>query len=246
MICRPRVFHRTRELIIGLSIFFTLPICSQVAASAEHNENLSITEAVSVVEKWQDAVDKLHGYSCLLVYREQRNEKQSNLSFLTLRVSHEPLDVRAVVVWPPDERGVTYHFDGKRTQYSRPPTPSEIERLERNRTVVPQSLPIQIDRCHLESLVRRCRAIINDSKPTAVNVTTFDNAAINKDVVSCMEITFVDRHDHPDFSRIRIFYNSSTFVPIRCETYGWPEVRLQDLPLIEELTFLNFEKHERK
>jgi hypothetical protein len=77
-----------------------------------------------------------------------------------------------------------------------------------------------------------------DLKYDEVEVKTFNNTKINGRVCTCLQSVH-PKGDHFRFHIARIYLDDELQVPIRYESYGWPQREGEQPPLLEEYTYLN-------
>lgn len=78
-----------------------------------------------------------------------------------------------------------------------------------------------------------------DMKHGEVDVKTFEGTKINGRVCTCLQTVHPVQRDHFRFHIARIYIDDEHKLPIRYESYGWPQTEGGKPPLLEEYTYLD-------
>jgi hypothetical protein len=92
----------------------------------------------------------------------------------------------------------------------------------------------------MENLLKKLIEVAElDMKHGEVEVKTFEGTKINGRVCTCLQTVHPVPRDHFRFHIARIYIDDEHQLPIRYESYGWPQTADAKPPLLEEYTYLD-------
>jgi hypothetical protein len=231
-------------------------------AQAEAAEEHPLASKVRMAEKLlEDMRANVKDYSATLVKRERVDGVLLDYQYMAAKIRQEQLNERGEVVTPfsvylnfvaPETvkgREVIYvkgRNDGKLTAHDGGSgiiaaiRSSVTVNLDPTAPRAMQGNKYPITDIGMENLLKKLIEVAElDMKHGEVDVKTFEGTKINGRVCTCLQTVHPVPRDHFRFHIARIYIDDEHKLPIRYESYGWPQSEGAKPPLLEEYTYLD-------
>lgn len=194
-----------------------------------------------------DAFRQVKGYSCTLVKRERINGELGRYERLDMKVRHEPFSVyvsfprakgkpsQEVIFVDGQNNGMMWaHSDRFKMMGTASLYPDGRRALQESRYPLTEAGMLNL----IERLVSVAK---NDSRYGECDVKIDRNAKIDERPCMCIAVTHPTPRKQFRFHHARVYIDSQLHVPVRYESYSWPQ-KAGDKPiLLEEYTYLNYQ-----
>ncbi len=197
--------------------------------------------------RWAEAnlprIEAIQDYTCLLVKRERIDGKLMPYEYMYLKVRHRPFSVYIYTLAPIKGREIIY-VEGKNRgrlwAHEAGPRRRIIGTVSLDprgpRAMRGQKYPItEIGILNLtRRLIEQGR---QELKCDQVQVRTFSQAKLDGRPCIVLEFRHAQRRPEHRFHIARVFVDRRHNLPVRYESYGWPEREGDEPPLLEEYTY---------
>jgi hypothetical protein len=192
-------------------------------------------------------IEKLQDYSATMVKRERINGKVGEPEYMFVKIRHKPFSVYMYFLGPPDLRGreviyVEGQHNGNLLAHATGLQGKLLGVLELAPTglVAMRGNRYPLTEIGILNMVRRLVEVgEQDIKYGECEVKFFKGAKINNRVCTCIQVVHPVPRRNFLFHLARIFVDDELNVPIRYESYDWPEKPGGPPRLLEEYTYLN-------
>ncbi len=185
-------------------------------------------------------------YSCLLVKRERVHGRVTDHQYVRLKVRHEPFSVYACFITPEAGQEAIYvagqndgrlwaHPAGRRKSQlvgTISLRPNSARAMQGNRHPITHTGVLNL----AQRLIEHAE---NDMRYGECEVKYFPGAKVNDRECTCVQVTHPRPRREFAYHLAKIFVDDQLNLPIRFESYTWPEQDGGQPPLLEEYTFLN-------
>lgn len=192
-------------------------------------------------------IETIADYSTTMVKREQIGGKVGEPQYMYVKVRHRPFSVYIYFLGPPDLKGREVIFvegrnSGNMLAHATGIQGKLLGTLELSPTgriaMTGQRYPLT--EMGVLNLVNRLVEVgEQDIKYGECEVKFFEGAKINNRVCTCIQVVHPVPRRNFLFHLARIFVDDELNVPIRYESYDWPESPSSPPRLIEEYTYLD-------
>jgi len=192
-------------------------------------------------------IEKLRDYSATMVKRERVNGKVGEPEYMFVKVRHEPFSVYMYFMGPADLKGreVIYVQGRNKDKLLAHATGLQGKllgtlELEPTGPVAMRGNRYPLTEIGILNMVRRLVEVgEQDVKYGECEVKFFKGAKINNRVCTCIQVVHPVPRRNFLFHVARIFVDDELNVPVRYESYDWPEQPGGPPRLLEEYTYLN-------
>lgn len=192
------------------------------------------------------AIEKLHDYSATLVKRERVNGKVGEPEYMFVKIRHKPFSVYIYFLAPKAFKGREVIYVEGRNNGKLLAHATGLQRRLGTLELAPDGfIAMRGNRYPLTeigilNMVRRLVEVgEQDIKYGECEVKFFKGAKINDRVCTCIQVVHPVPRRNFLFHLARIFVDDALNMPIRYESYDWPEKPGGPPRLIEEYTYLN-------
>ncbi len=213
-----------------------------VARPGEH----PLMPALRWARKQRAAIAAISDYTAILVKQERVDGELLEQQYIYCKIRHKPFSVYLGFLAPEDDKGqeVIYiegrnngemfaHGTGmKKTLGTLSLTPTGMLAMRGQR--------YPITEIGLLNLVTRLGQVAeNDTQYGECNVQFYKNATLGNRPCVCMQVVHPVPRREFRFHLARIYVDRQLNLPIRYESYGWPEKPNEPPPLLEQYTYTN-------
>jgi hypothetical protein len=192
-------------------------------------------------------IEKLQDYSATMVKRERINGKVSEPEYMFVKIRHQPFSVYMHFTGPADLKGreviyVQGRNSGNLLAHATGLQGKLLGMLELAPTgvVAMRGNRYPLTEIGILNMVRRLVEVgEQDLKYGECEVKFFKGAKINNRVCTCIQVVHPVPRRNFLFHVARIFVDDEFNLPIRYESYDWPEQPGGPPRLLEEYTYLN-------
>jgi len=192
-------------------------------------------------------IEKLRDYSATMVKRERISGKVGEPEYMFVKVRHEPFSVYMYFMGPADLKGREVIFVQGRNKDKLLAHATGLQgkllgtlELEPTGPVAMRGNRYPLTEIGILNMVRRLVEVgEQDVKYGECEVKFFKGAKINNRVCTCIQVVHPVPRRNFLFHVARIFVDDEFNVPIRYESYDWPEQPGGPPRLLEEYTYLN-------
>lgn len=216
-----------------------------VLAPAQPNEH-PLVPALRWAQGGLRDIEKIHDYSATLVKKERVDGKVGEPEFMFIKVRHNPFSVYMYFLKPDAVKGQeVLYVDGapKGKMWAHGTGLKKVFgtlELDPKGRVAMQGNRYPITEVGVLNMVRRLIEVgEKDAQYGECEVELFPNTKVNERVCTCVKIVHPVPRRNFLFNVARIFVDDELNVPIRYESYDWPEQAGGQPELIEEYTYLN-------
>ncbi len=198
--------------------------------------------------RWAQAnlsrIEDIRDYTCVLVKRERIDGRLMPYEYLYLKVRHRPFSVYIYTLAPIKGREVIYvegQNDGRLWAHEAGPRRRIIGTVsldpEGPRAMKGQKYPLT--EVGILNLTRRLIEVgQQELKCDRIQARTFHQAKLNGRRCIVLEFRHPEPHPKHRFHIARVFVDREHNLPVRYESYGWPEKEGEEPPLLEEYTYM--------
>jgi len=191
-------------------------------------------------------IEKVPGYSAVLVKRELIGEELSDTEYMFLKIRHKPFSVYMYFLGPAKLKGqeviyVEGQNDGNMWAHS-----TGLESMFGTVSIAPDSWIAMRGQRYptteigILTLTRRLIELAEkDAKYGECKVNVYRGAKINNRLCTCIEVIHPVPRRNFHFHLARIFVDDELVVPVRYVAYAWPKKPGDPPILMEEYTYLN-------
>ena len=197
-----------------------------------------------------DLDNNLKDYSCNLIKRERVDGKLGGHQIIFTRVRHKPFSVYMYFMAPEDLKGQqVIYIEGKNNGnlIAQPvgvlgiagPIP-----LDPNGTNAMRGQRYPITETGMLNLTRRIVEVgRQDMKHGEIVVKRYEDAKVGDRVCTVTEVIHPVKREHFRYHKARIFVDVEHNLPIRFESYSWPEEEGGEPVLLEEYTYTDIRRN---
>ncbi len=201
--------------------------------------------------RWAQAnlprIESIQGYSCVLVKRERIDGRLRPHEYLYLKVRHRPFSVYAYTLAPVKGREIIYvegRNDGRLWAHEAGPRRRIIGTVSLDpqgpRAMKGQKYPLT--EVGILNLTRRLIEVgQQELHCKQIQARTFSQARLNGRGCIVLEFRHPDPQPQHRFHIARVFVDRQYNLPVRYESYGWPQKAGEKPPLLEEYTYLKLQ-----
>lgn len=191
-------------------------------------------------------MESIQDYSATFVKRERIDGELQPHQYMSIKIRHKPFSVYIKFLAPESLKGqeaiyVEGKYDNKLMAHG-----TGLKAIVGTLALHPTSaLAMQGTRYPITDagIVNLTKKLIevgeNDSQFGEIEVKTFKNAKVNDRPTTCMQFMHPVPRKEFRYHIARIFVDNELNLPVRYESYDWPEEEGQKPPLLEEVTYLN-------
>jgi hypothetical protein len=203
--------------------------------------------AIQMAKRGLADIEKIRDYECTLVKREMVKGKLSGYEYVYTRVRHRPFSVYMYFLSPSGKKGqqalyIQGRNDGKLTAKPVGIIQGRIGQisLDPKGWAAMRDNRYPITEVGVKNLAKRLIEVAEHDKQFGeCSVKFYNNTKVNNRITTCIEVTHPVPRKTFRFNVARIFIDDQTHVPIRYESYTWPQQRGGQPVLQEEYTYLN-------
>jgi hypothetical protein len=192
-------------------------------------------------------IEKLQDYSATMVKRERINGKVGEPEYMFVKIRHQPFSVYIYFLGPAELKGreviyVQGSHSGNLLAHATGLQGKLLGVLELAPTglVAMRGNRYPLTEIGILNMVRRLVEVgEEDIKYGECEVKFFKGAKINNRVCTCIQVVHPVPRRNFLFHLARIFVDDELNMPIRYESYDWPETAGGAPRLLEEYTYLN-------
>lgn len=187
-------------------------------------------------------------YSCTLVKRENIDGKVGDYEYIFTKVRHQPFSVYMYFLGPDNIKGreciyvsgnnenkLIAHEGGGRLRAILPTV-----KIDPHGMLAMRGQRYPITEVGFRNLtVRLIEVAEQDTKYGECDVKFFKGAKINGRVCTCLQVTHPVPRQNFRFHIARVFIDDELNLPIRYESYDWPQEQGGQPTLLEEYTYMN-------
>lgn len=189
-------------------------------------------------------------YSCTLVKRENIDGEISDYEYIFTKIRHKPFSVYMYFLGPDNVKGreciyverpnvaenkLVAHDGGSRLRASLPTV-----HLDPNGLLAMRGQRYPITEVGFRNLTARLIEVAEqDAKYGECEVKFFKGAKINGRVCTCLQVVHPVPRKNFRFHLARVFIDDELQIPIRFESYDWPQTQGGKPVLLEEYTYMN-------
>ncbi len=198
--------------------------------------------------RWAQAnlprIEAIQDYTCVLVKRERIDGRLMPYEYLYLKVRHRPFSVYIYTLAPIKGREIIYvegKNDGRLWAHEAGPRRRIIGTVSLDpqgpRAMKGQKYPLT--EVGILNLTRRLIEVgRQELECDQIQARTFAQAKLNGRRCIVLEFRHPEPRPEHRFHIARVFVDREYNLPVRYESYGWPEKEGQDPPLLEEYTYM--------
>ena len=213
------------------------------AAPGEHPLEPTLRWAKGVL----DEMHKIQDYSCTFVKRERINGELKDPEYAYLKVRHQPFSVYMYFLDPPKLKGREVIYVSGRNKGKLWAHPNGIKRkvigtisLDPTGRIAMEGNRYPLTDIGFLNLTRRLIEVGNhDTKFGECESRTFPGAKINGRTCTCIQAVHPFPRSTFRYHIARIYVDDELNIPIRYESYWWPQKKGGKPQLLEEYTYLN-------
>lgn len=214
---------------------------TSVAAESEH----PLAPATRWARRWLANIDAVQDYSCTFAKRERLDGEMGGYTYMDCKIRHRPFSVYLLFTSPAKVKGQeVLYVDGRHDGQLRAHgvglkswigtislLPTAPRAMEGNRHPVTEIGIRNLTAGFIEITER-------DSVYGECEVKYIEGAKVNGRPCTVIQITHPVERREFDYHLARFFVDDELQVPIRYESYGWPQEPGGDPVLNEEYTYL--------
>jgi hypothetical protein len=230
------------------------PVPQEVVVETTHGAN--VDTALQMMQEALEKFARVTDYRCTYL-RDELIDGTFTENHLHLAVRHEPFSVRMEWLSPKNKKGrVSNYIDGKNDNQmvvkepvfrGLPPVkvhldPEESKKRKESRHVITEA--------GLRNAIQRCCKRWENDRTCGLTQVTLDDAELlvklpeHEITRPCRRITLqrpidAEQRKHFDYYRTNVYFDKESGLPIRFETYDWPQPGHEDGRLVERYTYLD-------
>ncbi len=220
---------------------------SLAAAMANANPNEHpLLPAIRWARARLETVREIRDYSAIMVKRENIGGKLTEEEYAFVKIRHRPLSVYMYFLKPEDIRGQEVIWiqganNGKMWAHG-----TGLKKIFGTVSLSPTSPFVMknnrypISEIGIINLVERLLEVAeHDAQYGECEVTCFPDAKINGRACTCIQVVHPVPRSNFRFHIARVFVDNELNVPVRYESYDWPQSPGGPPVLLEQYTYLN-------